>query len=339
MAFLDSRRQRASFLIFALGVALAIALWPFASGLVGAPVLYVIFAPVHRWLTRWLRPSIAAGLVLGLALLVIVGPGVSLVSLVASEAPRLALYLKRSTLLSFFYSVHVGPIDVGEQLRVFGERLSGLLAQSAVTLVGTATRLSVSVMLAFFGLYFLLVAPDGSWERVRPYIPFSARNSDILRERFHDVTVSTLVGTFLVAVVQGILVGLGFWVAGLPNVLVWSVATGIFSLLPLLGSGIVWLPGVVTLLIDGRVGMAIALAVWCALVMPNIDNLIRSSVYRHYAEMHPFVTVIGAFAGIQYFGLLGLLVGPLAISYFFELLRMYRAEYVTEAPATPPGGG
>jgi predicted PurR-regulated permease PerM len=72
------------------------------------------------------------------------------------------------------------------------------------------------------------------------------------------------------------------------------------------------------------------LALWGILVVGNVDNIIRPAVFRRWAKIHPFITIIGAFAGINYFGLLGLIIGPLAISYFFELIRMYREEYLQD---------
>ena len=122
--------------------------------------------------------------------------------------------------------------------------------------------------------------------------------------------------------------------AGLSNAVFWGVLTVILAILPVVGSGLVWGPGVAALALEGRYGFAIALALWGALAVGNVDNVIRPVVFRRWARIHPFVTVIGAFAGIRYFGLLGLLIGPLAISYFFELIRMYRVEYLTEEEET-----
>jgi predicted PurR-regulated permease PerM len=110
----------------------------------------------------------------------------------------------------------------------------------------------------------------------------------------------------------------------------WGVVTIIVAILPIVGSGLVWGPGAASLALQGRYGWAIALVVWGILVVGNVDNVIRPYVFRRWARIHPFITVIGAFAGINWFGLLGLLIGPLAISYFFELIRMYRAEYLEE---------
>jgi predicted PurR-regulated permease PerM len=202
-----------------------------------------------------------------------------------------------------------------------------------VGLIGTATRLGIQLTIAFFGLYYLLQVPDRAWRQVRPFIPFSVRNAEILRERFRDVTISTLIGTGLTASIQGLLVGVAFWITGIPNALFWGVVTVIVAILPVVGSALVWAPGVLHLALDGRYGMAIGLAIWGVVVVGNIDNVIRPMVFRRWARIHPFITIIGAFAGIQYFGLLGLLIGPLAISYFFELIQMYREEYLEDDSA------
>jgi predicted PurR-regulated permease PerM len=167
-------------------------------------------------------------------------------------------------------------------------------------------------------------------------VPFSAENADSLKKRFKDVTISTLIGTFLTAAVQGALLGVGFWVAGLANPVFWGVMTMLFAILPVVGSGLIWVPAVVMLFLQGRPGWAVALALWGLLIVGGVDNLIRPWVYSRHARIHPFITVIGAFAGIAYFGLLGLLIGPLAISYFFELIRMYQEEYLAHIPAPPP---
>lgn len=341
MPLLDSKRQRAALLIMLLGAALMISLWPFTTGLIGAPVLYVIFAPLHRLLARWLHTGIAAGVVILVALLLLLGPGVSFITLLATEAQQMAGGVIQSPLLSRLAELRIGPYDVGDQLVQLGERMASWIGSSALGLIGTATRLTIQLTIACFGLYYLLTGPQTIWQEVRPFIPFSAENTEALRQRFRDVTISTLVGTFATALVQGVLVGIGFAVTGLSNAVFWGAVTMIMAILPVVGSGLVWAPGVAALALEGRYGAAIGLAVYSLVIVSNVDNVIRPWVFRRYAQLHPFITVIGAFAGIQYFGLLGLLIGPLAISYFFELIRMYRQEYLAERrvmPASAAGG-
>jgi predicted PurR-regulated permease PerM len=330
MQFLETERQRAAWLVLVLGIALLVALWPFSTGLVGAPVLYVVMAPVHRWLTRWLPSRIAAGVVIVLGLLLVLGPGVSALGLIATEAQDMATGVIRSPLLARISRIRVGPYQVGAQLEQIGSQIVSFVGTSALGLIGTATRTGIQLTIAFFGLYYLLVQPEGAWRSVRPFIPFSAASAEILRRRFGDVTISTLVGTGVTASIQGLFVGTAFWVVGLSNPVFWGVVTVIFAILPVVGSGLVWGPGAAALAMDGRWGAAIGLVIWGIFVVGNVDNVIRPIVFRRWAQIHPFITVIGAFMGLRYFGLLGLLIGPLAISYFFELIRMYRVEYLEE---------
>jgi len=329
MPFLDTRRQRAALLIVILGFGLAYALWPFVTGLMGALVLYVVFLPVYRALVRHgLRPGLAAGVVVLVALVLVVGPGISFIGLVANEAQDMAAGVLQSPLLARLRELRIGPYDIGAQIEALGSQVVSWAGSSALRVVGTATRLGIQLTISFFGLFYLLVAPAGAWKGVRPFIPFSAESAEILRTRFHDVTFSTLVGTGLTAGVQGLLVGVAFWATGLSNAVFWGVVTVIVAILPVVGSGLIWGPGAAALAVDGRWGAAIGLALWGVLVVGNVDNVIRPYVFRRWARIHPFITVIGAFAGINWFGLLGLLIGPLAISYFFELIRMYRDEYL-----------
>ena len=277
-----------------------------------------------------LKPGLAAAAVVLFALVAVVGPGISFVGLVANEAQGMATGVIQSPLLARVRELRLGPYDIGAQIESLGSELVSWLGSSALSVVGTATRLGIQLTIAFFGLFYLLVAPAGAWIAIRPFIPFSAKSADLLRARFRDVTFSTLVGTGLTAAVQGFLVGIAFWAAGLSNALFWGVVTIIVAILPVVGSGLIWGPAAAALAIEGRYGWALALAVWGIVVVGNVDNVIRPYVFRRWARIHPFITVIGAFAGLNWFGLLGLLIGPLAISYFFELIRMYRDEYLED---------
>lgn len=328
MAFLDTNHQRAALVVLLLGCALAVALLPYATGLLGIPVLYVIFAPAHRWLAGRIKPSISAGLVVLLGVFLVVVPGVSFAGLVVSEAQQIASGVVKSPLLARLAALRIGGTDIGPELANLGRGIVGWLGTGAFSLVGTATRLALNLTIAFFGLYYLLLRPGHTWEAVRPYIPFSALNADKLQQRFNDVTISTLIGTGLTAAVQGLLVAIGFALTGLPNAVFWGVFTVVVAILPVVGAGLVWGPGVLALVLDGRAGAAVALAIWGVVAVGGVDYLIRPMVFKRWAQIHPIVTLVGAVAGVPYFGILGLLIGPLALSYLFELIRMYREEYL-----------
>jgi len=331
MPFLDSNHQRAALLIIVLGIALLVAMTPFATGLIGIPVLYVVFQPAYEWLARRVRPRLAAALVTVLALFLIVVPGVSFAGLIVSQAQQIASGVVASPLLERLAQIEIRGVEIGPQLASLGGRVVSWIGSSAFGLIGTATRLALNVTIALFGLYYLLLQPGATWQSVRPYIPFSGENAETLRQRFRNVTISTVIGTGLVAAIQGALVGIGFWVTGLSNAVFWGVVTMVFAILPVVGSALVWGPGAIALGLGGHWGWALALALWGLVVVGNVDYIVRPIVFRRWANIHPVVTLLGALAGVPYFGILGLLIGPLALSYFFELIRMYKEEYLTRA--------
>ncbi len=336
MAFLDTAHQRASFLILLLGLGLLLALAPFVSGLVGGLVLYVIFAPVHRGLSRRMPARVSAALVTLLALVILVVPTISFAGLVANQAESIATGVIRGPLLERLSDLKFGELELGPRLAGLGERIVSWIGASAFGLLGTATRIGLNLTVALFVAYYLLLAGGGTaWSVVKPYIPFSPASADILRDRFRDVTISTVIGSGLIACIQGSLVALGFWMTGIHNGLFWGLVTVVFAILPVVGAGLVWGPGAITLMLDGRYGAAVGLIVLGVVVVGNVDVLIRPAVFRRYAQIHPLVTLVGAVGGVGYFGLLGILIGPLAVSYFFELIRMYQAEYLPGGDIVP----
>src|SRR6267378_5933727 len=253
MSFLDSKHQRAALIVFALGAALLWALGPYATGIIGIPVLAVLFAPVQNWLVRRGVPSSVAAIAVTLlgAVLIIV-PGLLIAGLLINQAQGITQTVLQSPIIERFRSLQIRGIPVGPRLAEAGGRIVEAIGSSAFGLVGTATRMTLNLTISFFGLYYVLKHPGDVWVGARPYIPFSDTNSEKLGKRFRDVTVSTVVGTGVVAAIQGALLGMAFWIVGLPNALFWSVVTMALAILPVVGSGLVWGPAAVVLLMQGR---------------------------------------------------------------------------------------
>lgn len=337
MPFLDTKHQRAAFIVVALGAALLWSLVPYATGIIGIPVLAVLFAPIHNWMVRRGLPEAPTALAVTLfGAVVVIVPIVLFAGLLINEAQQVTSSVLKSPVLDRLSTIQVGGIPIGPRIAEVGGRIVSWLGGSAVGLVGTATRLALNLTIAFFGLYYVLKVPgEDPWLNARPYVPFSRENTDKLGKRFKDVTVSTVIGTGVVAALQGGLLGIAFLVVGLPNAFFWSVVTTALAILPVVGSGLVWGPAAIILALQGRSVAAVLLAIWGVVVVGGVDNFIRPMIYRRYAEVHPLITLIGAIAGVSNFGLLGLLIGPLALSYLFELVRMYREEYLEpEADST-----
>ena len=324
-------KNPAAWLILGLGLAILAAILPFVVGLLGAGVLYVVCAPAHRKLERAIGLRWSAALVLVGALLLILIPGALMVTIAMEQAPAIFGGLPESPIFERIARLRVGGMEVGAQVTAASGTLLTWLSQQALSAFGSIARTVLNLVIAFFGLYYLLVARAGTWEVVRSYLPFSSHSADDLRRRFHSVTEAALLGIALTAVVQGTLIGAAFWIVGLPNALFWGMVTGLVSVLPVLGSAIVWLPGVLVLVFSDRYGAAVALAMIGGLGAANIDNIVRLIVFKKVSNIHPMITLVGAFAGVRYMGLIGVLLGPLAITYFFELMRVYRAEHAAVA--------
>ena len=299
-------------------------------------VLYVVFVKFYQRLERVMKPGVAAVLTLTVALIIIALPLTWLIGVVIAQAPDALRRLQSSTVFTAISQLSIAGVDVGEELAKATGTIASWLSTKLFAFLGSATSAILNLVIAFFGLYYLLRSEGHSWTTIRSYIPFSEKTADALRDRFFNVTEATLLGTVLIAIIQGTLVGSGFWLVGLPNPFFWGTATAFASILPVLGTSLVWGPATLVLLVQNRYGAAITMLVIGAGIASNVDNVIRPLVYRRVSNIHPMVTLVGAFAGVKYFGLLGVLLGPLAIAYLFELLRFYRQEYGSSATHSVP---
>ncbi|MCU0625178.1 MAG: AI-2E family transporter [Gemmatimonadaceae bacterium] len=323
-----SGQLRAAALIVALGLGLVWVTVPYIPGLLGGAVLYSLSVSSHEWLMRRrIGRGTAAMTIAIVTLLVLLVPGGALLGLILDDVPATLRSLDTGPIMARLRTLRIGPVDVGGQLARAGDTIVSFASREIVGFLGGAARTTLNLVLALLVQYYLLVAAHDVWPRIRRLLPFTPEDSEHLRRRFHDVTSGTMWGVVVVATVQGTLVGIALAVVGVPNALVWGTVTAVASVLPLLGSALVWLPASIGLFLQGETARAIGLALFGALVVGNLDNVLRPIVLRGRAQLHPLTTLVGAFAGVSVFGLLGILLGPLAITWFFELIAIYDKEY------------
>ena len=327
MHVFDSPRERAQLLLAVLGVVIALALTPFVTGLLGAVVLYVAVAPLYRRLVRYVPPRGAAMMVVVAATVLILVPVGVIVVIAVDQAPAAIRQLQDSAGLARLAAIRIGEMDIGAQVLEASGQLVSWISSQAFRALGGAVRGTINMVVALFGLYFLLRSAPATWRAIASYLPFSRSGIDLLAERFRDVTEATLLGTALTAILQGIVVALGFAMTGLSDAWFWGTVTAVVSVLPVFGSALVWAPGVLALVAQGRYDAATGLLVIGAVVASNVDNVMRPVVNRRVSNLHPMTTLVGAFAGVGVLGLPGILLGPLAITYFLELVKLYRREY------------
>jgi predicted PurR-regulated permease PerM len=322
-----TRRTSATLFIAAMGLAIAIAVLPFIFGLLGAPILAVTFDPLHRWLRARTGPKRASAAVVAAAVLAIFLPVIGISLLVFSELPAVLASPEITRLIETLGRLRIGQFEFGQQLAAAGSDVVAWISRQAVAFVGGLTFVAINLLIALLGLYFLLLADGAAWAFTRRYLPFSDASVDRLAVRFHDVTRATILGIGATAVAQGVIVGGAFALLGLGHAVLWGTVTGLASVLPVLGTSLVWVPGAIVLLLDHRYVDATVLLAIGVIIASNVDNVIRPMVFRRVSDVHPLIAVVGAFAGMRVFGLLGLLLGPLALVYFFELLRAYEHDH------------
>jgi predicted PurR-regulated permease PerM len=316
-----------------VAIAVLLGVIPFLSGLVGSLILYVITRGLHARLARVVPPRVSAfAIALGVFALLLV-PGSWLISTIVSEASDAIRSWRAGDAFTWLSQTPLGRLDVTKDLANAGAGILTWLSSRAFAIFGGVTSTILNVVIALFGLYYLLLGATSLWLRTKRLLPVSDRVAELLAARFVEVTEALLLGTFFTAVLQGTIVGIAFALIGFHPAAVWGFVTACVSVLPLLGSALVWLPGVAILLIQHRVGAAIILGILGGGLASNIDNVVRLLVYRRVSGIHPMLTLVGAFAGVRLFGVVGAFLGPLILSYVFELIAVY--EDAMSSDATP----
>jgi predicted PurR-regulated permease PerM len=187
-------------------------------------------------------------------------------------------------------------------------------------------------VLMLFVLFFVLRDGPAVAQQVVQMLPIEDRRRARLWQHLADVTRAVFLGIGLTALVQGILVGVGFWIAGLPSPLVFGVIAVLVALIPMVGSALVWVPGALFLAANGDYGYATFLAVWGAVVVGMVDNFLRPMLISGRADVPTLAVFVGVMGGLAAFGFIGLFVGPIVLGLLVALFR-----YESEERAAAPG--
>jgi predicted PurR-regulated permease PerM len=333
-----ARGLRLPLLVIAVG--LLFAMVPFLSGLVGALILFAVTRRLHYRVAKVLPSRVSAFIIATGTLVAILVPGAWLVTTIVSEASLAVRGLTADDLTRWAASTPLADSDVSKAIATGATSIIGWLSGRAVQLVGGLTTTVLNVLLALFGLYYLLLDAPSLWARVKRVLSVSEEIADLLIARFAAVTDALLVGTMLTCVLQGTIVGIAFALVGLHPAVLWGFVTACAAVLPALGSAFVWLPGIIVLLAEHRLGAAALLALLGGGLASNIDNVVRLAVYRRVSGIHPMLTLVGAIAGVRTLGLVGAFIGPLVLSCFVELLSIYdeaRRDLGPRAALAPQG--
>jgi predicted PurR-regulated permease PerM len=336
-----------AFLVLLVAVSLAFAwtLWPFSGSILWGVILAIVFIPLYRHMLRLLRqrPSPAALATLATIVVSVILP----VTLVA------ALLVQEGTVL--YDRIQSGEIDVGRyfqqgihalpawviglldrlgltNLDVVEEKISTALRTSVQFLAGQALNfgqntlafvLSLAVML--YLLFFLLRDGDELVGSLKSAIPLRPEQMRTLADGFAGVIRATVKGSVVVALVQGALGGLIFWLLGIHAPVLWAALMAILSLLPAVGTGMVWLPVAIYFLATGATWQGILLIAYGALIMGNVDNVLRPVLVGKETKMPDYLVLLSTLGGIVVFGVNGTVIGPLIAAMFIAAWGLFSA--------------
>lgn len=316
-----------------LGAVLIWQLAYFIPGFLLAITLYILLRNIFLRLIvnyKWKRALAAFALIF--ATLIILALPIWL--LIEILIPKITYLVTNSDYLLQRVTVVIAELkEQFPQIAVSNEQVQQTV-QKGLTYVpgilGTTAGVFTNLFTAFFILYFMLTAGPEMERWLRNFLPLKEANKDSIWQETHTLIVSNAIGIPVLAFLQSIVAAVGYWIFGVQEFIIWGLLTGICSLLPVIGTMIVWVPIVVYMIATGDVGKGIGLGLYCAIVVSNIDNVLRFTVMKQIGNVHPLITVFGVILGLKIFGIMGLIFGPLLLSYFLLLIRVYRAEFHEE---------
>ena len=345
----DGQSNRIVLLVFFV-LALAacyVLIRPYLEPIVLAILIGLLAHPVHEKLVILLRGRENTGALLSCLLLslIILIPAVVLMIAVIKQGVSYSVFVKdwatpenvqqilarpwfvnlREQLFELLPEGALDPSTIRAQALELAGSMGKRFAGVSTSVLGSATTFVVNFMLLLFVLFFVLRDHDRMIEFLRHALPLSRTQEDVLFREVREVSKSALLGSLLTAMTQGLVGGFGLWLAGFPGVF-WGVVMAFTSLIPLVGTALIWVPAAAYLALTGQYDWAIFMVVWGVVVVGSIDNFLRP-LFMQGSSMNTVVVFFSLIGGLHVFGLMGLIYGPLIFSVALVFFRLYEREF------------
>lgn len=312
--------------IIILGCFLVYALSGLFSSILGAIVLFTIFRPVYLHLVEnkgWNKTLVTVMIILT-SLIVIIIPMMALSIMVVGKIGSINKD-------SFNLQEWVAKIDdyagynfnqphIAENTL---QKLGGYATELFPSILGSAAQIIITLLVMYFLLYFMFTQMREFETGLLKYAPFREQHAVKFAVALRNSTYSNVLGQGIIALTQGALLANGFWIFGLSDPIFWGVIGTFISFLPVVGAPTLTIPAGIILIAEGHSLKGILLMAYGLLFIGNIDNVLRMIINKRVGNTHPIISIIGVFIGIPLFGILGLVFGPLLLSYFLLLLEIY----------------
>lgn len=347
----QSRFQQFFLLVLVLAVSASF-VWMIA-GFLEALFLAALFAvfllPVQRRLAERLggREVLAALLALFAAIVIIVIPMLGLLGLLAGEAAALTEsvtpWVQRqlaepdgltSRALPDWVPARdaLAPYEaqIMAKLGEIAGSVSGFLVNGLSRVTQGTMQFFLSLFVMLYALFYFLRSGSGLSESVLACIPMSARDKTLLVERIQSVIRATVRGTFVIGIVQGGLAGLALFAVGIEGAVFWGAVMAVLSIIPGVGTAIIWIPATIYLLATGQFWQGVALAAWCAVVVGTVDNFLRPRLVGKDTQMPDLLVLLSTLGGLSLFGIAGIILGPMLATVFVAVWGLYRESFAAQ---------
>lgn len=335
MKYIDPKIIRQLFvllLIVCIGGLIFMEMVPYLSGILGAITLYVLF---KRWMGKltskgW-HASLAAALIMAVSFVLILVPVGGILIMLGSRVGSVVDKSERviAALEEQMYAIEK-QIDYDLTSQIDAAAASSWLASNLQGFAGGTFNVFVSIAIMYFLLFYMLTNRKELRESLFEYIPISAENLKLIGAEVKSMVQSNALGIPLVAVAQGLVALVGFFIFGVENPFFWFVIVAVGSMIPFVGTLVGILPVFILALSNGNEFQAWGILIYGFAVVGATDNLIRLYLLRKLDDVHPLITLIGVIIGVPLFGFIGLIFGPLLLSLFLIIVRIYKKEYGNE---------
>jgi predicted PurR-regulated permease PerM len=312
-------------------------LYPFLKYLVLASLLTYLLHPLKRKLQQRIASRrVVALLIIALVLVAIILP-VTYITLqlvqevrnavaLITESPGRYTYLE--TVESWIQKTTGQSFDLhAYKTRVFSEVKSFLL-HAAPDVLGSLTELILGMFIMCFVMYYALQEGRRGFERLKHIIPLDPNLKEKLIDEIKSVAWAVVYGQVVTALVQGTLGGIGFLIFGVSNPVLWGFVMIILSFLPLFGTPVIWAPAAIFKIMSGEAFLGIGLLIWGAVLVTNVDNFLKPKLISGRSNVHPVVVLLGVLGGLNLFGFIGLVAGPLILAVLIAMVRFYEEDYL-----------
>lgn len=312
---------------------------PFLVEFLVAAILTSIFYRPYKWLRDKVGKRFASLVMCLLIVLIVIIPIINLLIFSAQKSisayQSVAEFVDNNGLKEVVGNNYLERAEnflgiSGDNIKSFvvdlAKRVSNVLMSAATTFITGTTNFIISLIAIVFIMFFFFLDGERMASRIMDWFPLPRQHNQEIFKKFREVSYSTVVATFVTAIAQGVIAGLGFFIVGIPAFLL-SILVAFFSLIPYIGSGIVWFPVGVYLLLVGDVWQGIFIILWGAILVSFIDNIIRAYLIRGKSGAHPLFIIFSILGGIALFGFWGVIIGPLIISLAITILHIYEFEY------------